>query len=103
MALILVLINPRQSLAQENKQFDIYMNQWDQKRELASQYLIEAEKSFKEGDELSACSNQQKASEFGIEATQALIKAMKINGSNNGIENLQAGLDKWRELGKYCT
>ena len=75
---------------------------WDQKKELASQYLDEAENSFKEGDELEGCVLQQKAGEYGMEATKSLIKAMQINGSNDGIENLESGLLKWQELKDFC-
>ncbi len=78
------------------------MKEWDEKRELASKYLQEAEKSLKEGDALAGCSSQREASRYGIEATEALIKAMEANGSKNEIENLKAGLNKWKELGDFC-
>ena len=36
------------------------------------------------------------------EATESLIKAMRINGSSDGLENFESGLNKWRELGDFC-
>ena len=82
--------------------FDMYMKEWNEKRELATQCLLDAEKSLKEGDEATACVTQRKASKYGIEATESLIKAMKINGSTDGLENFESGLNKWRELGDFC-
>ena len=82
--------------------FETYMQSWNEKRELATKYLLDAEKALKEGDEASACVIQRKASKYGIEATQSLIKAMTINGSTDGLENFEAGLNKWRELGDFC-
>ena len=82
--------------------FETYMKVWDEKRGLATEYLMKAEKSLKEGDKTNGCANQRKASQYGIEATQSLIKAMKINGSEDGFEGLASGLNKWRELGDFC-
>jgi len=82
--------------------FDMYMQEWNEKRELATQYLLDAEKALKEGDEATACITQRRASKYGIEATESLIKAMKINGSTDGLENFESGLNKWRELGDFC-
>ena len=82
--------------------FESYMQVWNEKRELATQYLLDAEKSLKEGDEATACVTQRKASKYGIEATESLIKAMEINGSTDGLENFESGLNKWRELGDFC-
>ena len=48
------------------------------------------------------CSMQREAAIYGIEAMESLIKAFKTNGSKTEMENLQAGLDKWRELRDYC-
>ena len=83
--------------------FESYMHEWDKKRELATEYLLRAEKSLKEGDKSTGCFNQRKASQYGIEATESLIQAMKINGSTDGIANFQSGLNKWRELGDFCN
>ena len=69
---------------------------------MATQYLYQAEKFLKEGNKEKGCANQKKASKYGIEATQSLIKAMKINGSTYGLANFESGLNKWRELGDFC-
>ena len=89
-------------LADSQNSFDQYMNEWEVKRNLASKYLLEAEAALKSGDELNGCAFQKKASEFGIEGTQALIKAMKVNGSKEEIQNLETGLRKWQELRDFC-
>ena len=82
--------------------FESYMQEWNDKRELATQYLLDAEKALKEGDEATGCVIQRKASKYGIEATESLIKAMKLKGSSDGLDNFESGLNKWRELGDFC-
>ena len=78
------------------------MGDWESKKTIASEYLKQAENAFKEGDELTGCSFQRKASLYGIEATKSLISAMEVNGTKDGLENLEGGLNKWRELGDFC-
>jgi len=90
------------TLADNGNEFDIYMNEWTTKKELAGEYLLKAENEFEKGDELSGCATQKEASELGISATKALIKAMRINGTVDSIENLEAGVDKWKEIGDVC-
>ena len=89
-------------IASEKKEFSSYMQGWTDNKDLASKLLKEAEDAFKNGDELSGCALQVKASKKGVEATESLIKAMEINGSIDGLDNLQVGLNKWRELGRLC-
>ena len=89
-------------LASEEKDFSSYMRDWTEKKELASKLLRDAENAFKAGDELSGCALQVKASNKGIDATQSLIKAMEINGSTDGLENLEFGLNKWKQLATIC-
>ena len=98
----LILFGNNIVFASTEKDFLIYMNDWESKREIASKYLKEAKIAFKEGDELTGCATQRKASKFGIKATKSLIKAMELNGSYEGLDNLEAGLNKWRELGDFC-
>ena len=64
--------------------------------------LKEIEIDLKDGSRDKDCARQREAASYGIEATESLIKAFKINGSKTEIENLQAGLEKWRELRDYC-
>ncbi len=82
--------------------FETYINEWNKKSELATHYLLKAEKFLKEGNKSKGCSNQKKASEYGINATESLIKAIKINGSTDGLDVFESGLNKWRELRDFC-
>ena len=80
----------------------MYLNDFYQKQEEASKILKEIETDLKDGSRDRLCARQRKAARYGIEATESLIKAFRTNGSKTQIENLQAGLDKWRELRDYC-
>ena len=83
-------------------EFEMYLNDFYQKQEEASKILKEIETDLKDGSRDRLCARQRKAARYGIEATESLIKAFRTNGSKTQIENLQAGLDKWRELRDYC-
>ena len=83
-------------------EFEIYLTDFYQKQEKASKILKEIETDLKDGSRDRVCARQREAASYGIEATESLIKAFKTNGSKTEIENLQAGLDKWRELRDYC-
>ena len=83
-------------------EFDMYLNDFYQKQERASKMLKEIEMDLKDGSKDRSCARQREAASYGIEATESLIKAFKINGSKTQMESLQAGLDKWRELRDYC-
>ena len=83
-------------------EFEMYLTDFYQKQEKASKILKEIEKDLKDGSRDIVCARQREAASYGIEATESLIKAFKTNGSKTEIENLQAGLDKWRELRDYC-
>ena len=80
----------------------MYLNDFYQKQEKASRILKEIEIDLKDGSRDRVCARQREAASYGIEATKSLIKAFKTNGSTSQMENLQAGLDKWRELRDYC-
>ena len=83
-------------------EFEMYLSDYYQKQEKASKILKEIETDLKDGSRDRVCARQREAARYGIEATESLIKAFKTNGSKTEIENLQAGLDKWRELRDYC-
>jgi len=83
-------------------EFEMYLNDFYQKQEKASKVLKEIETDLKDGSRDRVCARQREAASYGIEATESLIKAFKTNGSKTEMENLQAGLDKWRELRDYC-
>ncbi|AIQ97449.1 hypothetical protein EW15_1357 [Prochlorococcus sp. MIT 0801] len=78
------------------------MSDFYQKQEKASKILKEIEIDLKDGSRDRVCARQREAASYGIEATESLIKAFKTNGSASQMKNLQAGLDKWRELRDYC-
>ena len=82
--------------------FEMYMNDFYQKQEQASKILKELESDLKDGSRDEVCIRQKEAATYGIEATKSLIKAFNLKGSKTQIENLQAGLNKWRELRDYC-
>jgi len=83
-------------------EFEMYLSDFYQKQEKASKILKEIETDLKDGSRDRVCARQREAASYGIEATESLIKAFKTNGSESQMENLQAGLDKWRELRDYC-
>ena len=83
-------------------EFEMYLIDFYQKQEKASKILKEIETDLKDGSRDRVCKRQREAASYGIEAMESLIKALKTNGSKTEMENLQAGLDKWRELRDYC-
>ena len=99
---LLLFIIGKPSLSEELSNFDYHLENWNKNIELASQYLKDAEKELKNGDELQGCINQRKAAKYGIEATESLIKAFEVNGSTEDITNIKAGLNKWKELRDFC-
>ena len=83
-------------------EFEMYLSDFYQKQEKASKMLKEIETDLKDGSKERVCARQREAASYGIEATESLIKAFKTNGSKTEIEDLQAGLEKWKELRDYC-
>ena len=84
-------------------EFEIHLSDFYQKQEKASKILKEIETDLKNGSRERVCSRQREAAGYGIEATESLIKALITNGAKKTeLENLQTGLDKWRELRDYC-
>ena len=102
--LLISLVLLFSSVISVNSESEIEMNLNDfyQKQEKASKILKEIETDLKDGSRDRVCARQREAASYGIEATESLIKAFKTNGSKTEIENLLAGLDKWRELRDYC-
>jgi len=88
--------------ANAESEFEMYLSDFYQKQEKASKILKEIETDLKDGSRDRVCARQREAASYGIEATESLIKAFKINGSKTEMENLQAGLNKWKELRDYC-
>ena len=92
-------INP---VAKASGDFNAEMKVWNENIELASKYLKIAEKEFLNGDELQGCVEQRKAAEYGILATNSLIKAFEISGSTDDLSGILSGLSKWKELRDFC-
>ena len=82
--------------------FDINMKDFYQKQEKAIKLLRDIETDLKNGSREKVCSRQREAANYGIEATESLMKAFKTNDSITEIKNLQKELDKWHELRDYC-
>ena len=83
-------------------EFEMYLSDFYQKQDKASKILKEIEMDLKDGSRSRVCTRQREAARYGIEATESLIKAFKHTGSKTEIENLQAGLNKWKELRDNC-
>ena len=98
----LVLLFSAVISANAESEFEMYLSDFYQKQEKASKILKEIEIDLKDGSRDRVCARQREAASYGIEATESLIKAFKTNGSKTEMENLQAGLDKWKELRDYC-
>ncbi len=100
--LFVLVVSGSPLVAEELELFNELMKTWDKERVLALEFLDEAEKYYKDGDELNACSYQEKASIAGIKATESLLKAMELRNSTDNQDNIKAGLDKWKQLGNLC-
>ena len=88
--------------ANAESEFDVYLSDFYIKQEKASKILKEIEIDLKDGSRDRVCARQREAANYGIDATESLIKAFKMNGSKSEIMNLQSGLEKWRELRDSC-
>ena len=89
-------------LVKAETKFEMYLSDFYQKQDKASKILKGIEIDLKDGSRDRVCLRQREAARYGIEATESLIKAFEINGSKAEMENLQAGLNKWKELRDYC-
>ena len=83
-------------------EYEIYLDDFYKKQDKASEILKGIEIDLKDGSRDKVCSRQREAARYGIEATESLIKAFETNGSKAEMENIQAGLNKWKELRDYC-
>ena len=99
-SIILLFFSVKSAYAES--EFELYLSDFYQKQEKASKILKDIEIDLKDGSRERVCARQREAANYGIEATESLIKALKTNGSKTEIENLQAGLQKWIELRDYC-
>ena len=83
-------------------EFEVYMNNFFIKQEKASQLLKQIETDLKNGSRERVCARQREAANYGIEATESLIKAFKISGTSSQSKDFNAGLNKWKELRDSC-
>ena len=86
------------------EEYNLYLQSWDENIILAKKYMNDAESYLKEGDILTSCSSQRKASTYGVIATESLIKAQNlIPNESNDIRGLEEGLKKWKALDDFCN
>ena len=71
---------------------------WRTKSQIAQSYLQDASNFLREGNAYKACINQRKASEYGVEAFNALIRANINNNDYSNINQLNTSLEKWKAL-----
>ena len=83
-------------------EYEMYLNDFYQKQGKASEILKGIELDLKDGSREKVCARQREAATYGIEATESLIKALEINGASYEMNNIQAGLNKWREIRDTC-
>ena len=83
-------------------QFEEYLNDFYKKQEMASKLLKEIETDMKNGSKERVCLRQREAAMYGIEGTQSLLKAFEISGTTYQLEDIKAGLNKWRNLSEAC-
>ena len=100
---VLLCISPVNAELTLEDSYESYLSDWDSYIALAKKYLYESEKSLKIDDPLGSCSNQLKASHYGIKATKSRIEAYKLSGQMDLVPELEEGLDKWKQLGKFCS
>ena len=75
---------------------------WEDNISEARNYLRKAEKLFKDGNYNQACKSQKKASNYGVIATNSLIKAFVLNDDSEDIKYLEIALEKWKNIGSLC-
>ena len=90
-------------ISNDMSEFKLKMTDWENKIELAKEYLSQAEYELKNGNKKQGCVFQKRAGEMGVKGTESLIKAFEINGNTKGeISNLKIGLNRWKELRDFC-
>ncbi len=99
---LLIFLISDSALAVPETDFELNLKNWNKNIALASKYLEDAEKDLKDGDPVQSCIKQRKAANYGIEATESLIKVFEENGSKEDINNIKSGLNKWKELRDFC-
>ena len=78
------------------------LKEWNNNNDLASFYLLQAEKDLKLGDKINACINQRKASEYGLTASNYLMRSFILNEKEEDILKLKKLIQEWDQLSKSC-
>ncbi len=100
--IVVIFIYSPAVYAYDIEKYKVQFNSWNKNIKIASDLLDEAEKELKNGNEIQACLKQREAANYGIEATESLIKAFQISGSTDDLTNIRDGLSKWKELKDFC-
>ena len=101
--ILTIILRTPPVLSLDLDEFNLRLSDWNNKISIASEFLEEAEKSLKSGDKNQGCLMQKKAGKMGVEATKSLIIAFKINGATESeLDNINSGMNKWRELRDFC-
>ena len=83
--------------------FARYMLEWRQKSQIAEEYLRKGEDELKKGQKYRACINNKYASQYGVEAYQALIHAQQYDEADKELQSIEDNLDKWKSLANCNT
>ncbi len=78
------------------------LEEWNYNNDLASFYLVQAEKYLKSGDKINACISQRKASQYGLTASNYLMRSFILNEKEEDILKLKKLIQKWDQLSKSC-
>ena len=79
------------------------MLEWREKSEIAQEYLRKSDQELKTGFKYRVCLNKRLASQYGVQALQALIKAQQYNDTDKQLLNIEGNLDRMKRLGNCST
>ena len=83
--------------------FTRYMLECREKSEIAQEYLRKSDQELKTGLKYRVCLNKRLASQYGVQALQALIKAQQYNDTDKQLLNIEGNLDRMKRLGNCST
>ena len=88
---------------EDQNAFTRYMLEWREKSEIAQEYLRKSDQELKTGFKYRVCLNKRLASQYGVQALQALIKAQQYNDTDKQLLNIEENLDRMKRLGNCST
>ena len=97
---LVTIISPTQIFA--DTAFNIYLKDFFNKSNEASQILKEIETSLKEGSRKNVCSMQREAAKLGLLANKSLIKAFEIEGAQPPMRAIKASQQRWESILNEC-